>query len=133
MWSLSNFSKKDTGFHIEGFPDAVKAIKLDGKLAWQLASCSLHRYDLKNSLAILESINGIDESAHIIRELLWHQAIVTYIKCFRSGKARTRLNEKKIYREEPAEALEAFEYFTRAQTSSPRRSGGLTGGGRLVE
>jgi hypothetical protein len=105
------FSKTDAGFHIEGFPDAVKVIKLDGKLAAQLASYSLHHFDLGRSLSILESINKVDPEQYVIREALWHQAIVTYIKCFRSSEARYQLSEKKVYKEEPPEALEAFYYF----------------------
>lgn len=106
-----SFSKTNAAFHIEGFPDAVKVIKLDGKLAGQLASYSLHHFDLRRSLSILESINEIDPEQYVIREALWHQAIVTYVKCFRRSEARHQLNENKIYKGEPSEALEVFRYF----------------------
>jgi hypothetical protein len=105
------FSRTDAGFHIEGFPDAVKVIKLRGKLAARLASYSLHSFDLKRALRILESINKFGADQQMVQEALWHQAIVTYIKCFRPSEARYRLSEKKIYKEEPPEAFEAFRYF----------------------
>jgi hypothetical protein len=105
------FSKTDAGFHIEGFPNAVKVIKLDGKLAAQLSSYSLHHFDLGRALSILESINEVDPEQYVIREALWHQAIVTYIKCFRPSDARYQLDEKRLYKKEPSEALEVFYYF----------------------
>ena len=103
------FSKKEAGFHIEGFPDAIKVIALRRKLPRQLASYALHPSDLRKSLAILESINGQDDD--LIHEALWHQTIVVYIKCFHPSGARMQLDEKKVYRTESGEALEAFRYF----------------------
>ena len=112
------FSKKDTGFHIEGFPDAAKVIKLSGKLSDQLAAYALHHSDLRKALLILESINGIDPSSHVVREALWHQAIVTYIKCFRFSESRMQLDEKKIYKGDPPEAFDAFRYFVALRNKS---------------
>jgi hypothetical protein len=105
------FSKTDAGFHIEGFPDAVKVIKLRGKPAARLASYSLHSSDLERALSILESINKFAPDQQLVQEALWHQAIVTYIKCFRPSEARYQLSEKKVYKEESPEALEAFRYL----------------------
>jgi hypothetical protein len=39
-------SKADGGLQIEGFPDAVKVIRLDGPRAKRLADLALHRADL---------------------------------------------------------------------------------------
>jgi hypothetical protein len=106
-----SFCKTEIGFHIEGFSDAIKVIQLDGPLAAQLAAYSLHHFDLRRALDILESINHVNADQHVTREALWHQAIVTYIKCFRPSEARGQLDERKVYKGEPPEARESFRYF----------------------
>jgi len=39
-------SKTSHGFQIEGFPDAVKALRLVGRKAQRLADLALHKEDL---------------------------------------------------------------------------------------
>ena len=104
-----NLSKTINGLHIEGYPDALKVIKIKGRNAQRLSNLSLHEDDLRFAKECLEAINNISEE--IIREALWRSAIIYFIKCFGSNKSRSQLSSSKLYQNEPKEALEAFKYF----------------------
>ena len=103
-------SKTEAGLHIEGFPDAVKVVSIDGHEAKRLADLSLHKSDLEFADACLDAINQAPEEPNVIREALWRSAIVHYLKCF-GNSVRFQLAPKKIYKSEPPEALQAFNYF----------------------
>jgi hypothetical protein len=103
-------SKTETGLHIEGFPDAVKVVVIDGREAKRLADLSLHKADLEFADACLDAINQAPEEPFVMREALWRSAIVHFFKCFGNG-ARFQLTPEKIYQGEPPEALMAFNYF----------------------
>lgn len=103
-------SKTEAGLHIEGFPDAVKVVTINGPEAKWLADLSLHKEDLEFADACLDAINQTPESPIVAREALWRSAIVHFMKCFGNG-ARFQLSAEKIYRGETKEALMAFEYF----------------------
>lgn len=97
--------------HIEGIPDAVKLIKLDGPKARRVSELLLHRHDLEFADACLEAINTVPVHPPTIREALWRNAVVHFAKCFGNSAARFQLSREKIYKNEPQEALQAFEYF----------------------
>ena len=103
-------SKTENGLHIEGFPDAVKVVGIDGHEAKRLADLSLHKADLDFADSCLDAINHAPEEPNVIREALWRSAIVHFLKCFGSS-ARFQLAPEKLYKKEPPEALMAFNYF----------------------
>lgn len=103
-------SSTESGLHIEGFPDAVKVITINGPEAKRVADLSLHKEDLEFADACLDAINQMPENPVVAREALWRSAIVHFMKCFGSS-ARFQLSAPKIYKGEPPEALMAFEYF----------------------
>lgn len=103
-------SKNGSGLHFEGFPDAVKVIAIDGKESRRLADLSLHKADLEFADACLDAINQAPEQSDVIREALWHSAVVHFLKCF-GNDARFQLPAEKLYKGEPPEALMAFNYF----------------------
>lgn len=103
-------SKTETGLHVEGFPDAVKLIAINGREAKRLSDLSLHKTDLEFADDALNAINLAPEYPNVIREALWRSAVVHYLKCFGNG-ARFQLAPEKVYRGEPLEARMAFEYF----------------------
>ncbi len=103
------FSRTINGLHIEGYPDALKVIKIKGRNAQRLSNLSLHEDDLRFAKECLEAINNISEE--IIREALWRSAIIHFIKCFGNNRSRSQLSSSKLYQNEPKEALEAFQYF----------------------
>lgn len=103
--------KTNEGFHIEGFPDAVKVIKLECPKARRLASMVLHMHDLEFALRALESINGIPADDLLTRQALLCAAITNYFKCFGPNKARlNNLVAKTIHRGDP-EGLAIHVYF----------------------
>ena len=71
-------TKTSEGFHIEGFPDAVKVIRLDGPKAQRLADLALHKADLEFALDCLEQINKVPEQPYVLRQALWRSAVVHY-------------------------------------------------------
>jgi hypothetical protein len=100
---------KDGALHIEGYPDAVKLIRLKGKKAKQLAHYAAHRLDLQNAKSYLDNMNP--EHPEPINDALWRSAISTYIKCFTGGSARsTKLFPENIYKNAPVK-MQAFQHF----------------------
>ena len=79
-----------SGFHISGFPDATKVIRLSGHKAQQISELTSHRNDLLIALASLQAINGV------ALDIL--------------SKARSRLDPKKVFKGD-GDALEVYDYF----------------------
>jgi hypothetical protein len=98
------------GLHIEGFPDAVKLIKLDGPKARRVSDLLLHKRDLEFANACLEAINNVPADPSTVREALWRSAVVHFVKCFGNSAARFQLSRERIYKNDP-EAMQVFEYF----------------------
>jgi hypothetical protein len=104
------FTRTDDGFHIEGFPNAVKVLKLDVPRARLVADLLLHQADLDFALRCVNGINLVPEEPVELREGLWRSAIVHFIKCFGKNKSRFSLALKQVYKGD-LEALAAFRYF----------------------
>lgn len=110
---MENFeiSQRDTGFHIEGFPDAVKVVHIDSPDTARLSDLALHKTDLEFADQCLEAINAVPEEPYVLRESLWRSAIIHFLKCFGKSNARSRLKTDDVFQGEPPEAIEAFKYF----------------------
>jgi hypothetical protein len=104
-------SQKESGLHIEGFPDAEKVICIGGPQAKRLSDLALHKADLDFAEKCLDEINQIPIESNIIREALWRSAIVHFLKCFGDSAARFHLSAEKIFKIDAPEALVAFNYF----------------------
>ncbi len=100
----------DSGFHINGFPDATKVIKLSGPKAQQLSELASHRNDLQIALASLQGINGVAPESSLVRQGLWRSAVEHCMKCFSASEARSKLNPKKVFKGD-SDALEICKYF----------------------
>jgi len=50
-------SQQESGLHIEGFPDAVKVIAVEGWRSKRLADLALHKDDLEFADSCLDAIN----------------------------------------------------------------------------
>ena len=101
---------KDSGFHNSGFPDATKVKKLSGHKAQQLSELTSHWNDLQIALASLEGINVVPPDNSLLRQSLWRSAIQHWVKCFSDSAARSRLDEKKVFKGNSV-ALELYDYF----------------------
>ena len=97
-------------FHIEGFPDAVKVLKIKGPKSRRLADLALHKMDLDFALECLETINHTPSEPYLLREVLWQTAIVRFIKCFGQSKARFSLDPQVVYKDD-AGALGPYKFF----------------------
>ena len=100
----------DSGFHIDGFPDATKVIKLSGPKAQQLSELASHRNDLQVALVSLEGINYVGPENSLVRQSLWRSAVEHCMKCFSASEARSKLNPKKVFKGD-SDAQEVYEYF----------------------
>ena len=105
---LSKPGGPGSGFHLEGFPDAVKVVALTGAKPTQLAHLALHCADLLFAQDCLTAL--MPGQVEPMRSALWAGALVRYFKCFGSSKSRVELDPSKIYRENLL-ALESFEFF----------------------
>ena len=104
-------SVKDGGFHIDGVPDAIKLIKLNGHNARRVADLALHRSDLEFAKECLARINKfLSPSDAVVRDALWSTAICQYIKCFGSSASRGQLSAEKIFKGDTL-GLELHQYF----------------------
>lgn len=104
------FTVTDRQFRLEGFPDAVKIVRLAGPKAQRLADLALHKEDLDATLYRLHAINRVPDEDHQLREALWESAIVHFIKCFGGSESRFSLNAAQVYKGDVG-ALQAFAYF----------------------
>lgn len=104
-------SQRDAGIHIEGFPGAVKVVRIDSPDAIRVSDLALHKADLEFADNCLEAINTVPEELHVLREALWHSAVVHFFKCFGKSKARFRLTTDKVLQGEPSVAMEVFNHF----------------------
>jgi len=95
---------------VEGFPDAVKLIRLDDPKSRRISDLVLHRQDLEFADQCLEAINTVSSNSQI-QEALWRCSLIHFVKCFGNSAARFQLSFEKIYKSEPSEAKVAFEYF----------------------
>ncbi len=102
--------KVDESFYIEGFPDAVKVVRLCDAKAKRLADLALHRADLDFAIKCLEGINLIASDLLVLQEGLWRSAIVHFMKCFGDNDSRFSINAKQVYKND-SDALAVFEYF----------------------
>jgi len=105
-----SITKTGEGFHIEGFPDAIRVLRITGPKSQRLRDLALHKADLDFALESLEAINQLPEEPKLLRQALWRSAIVHFIKCFGRSESRFSLDPKKVYKGD-AGALEPFEYF----------------------
>lgn len=107
-----NISFTENGIFVDGIKDAVFLKKLPLSIGKTISDYSLHREDLSFAKYNLDSINnvGIVEDVRL-QQTLWRSAIVHYVKCFSSAKARGQLSFEKVYREAPPEARIAFDYI----------------------
>jgi hypothetical protein len=103
-------SLTNSGLVIEGVPDAIKAVAIDGPKAQRLAHLSLHKWDLEFALSCLEAINQSPPEPPIVRQALWRTAMIYYVKCFGVNADRFQLSADSIYKGENL-ALENFEFF----------------------
>jgi hypothetical protein len=104
-------SLRESGMHIEGFPDAEKVIRIEGPRAKRLSDLALHKADLDFAENCLDAISLAAEEPHVIREALWRSSIVHFLKCFGNAEARFQLSAVRILKGEPSEAMMAFNYF----------------------
>jgi len=102
--------KVDNEFHIEGFPDAVRVIRLDGHKAKRLADFALHRSDLAFAMACLEGINQISAEQPVLREGLWRSAIVHLMKCYGRNDSRFNLDVNSVLKGD-LDGKEVFKFF----------------------
>jgi hypothetical protein len=97
-------------FHIEGFPDAVKVLKIIGRKSQRLADLALHKVDLDFALECLEAINSAPSEPYLLREVLFQSALIRFIKCFGQNKSRFSLDHKVIYKDDIG-AAKAYKFF----------------------
>lgn len=103
-------TKTAEGFHIEGFPDAIKVLRITGPKSRRLADLALHKADLDFALECLSAINHVPEEPYVLREALWRSAVVHFIKCFGQSESRFSLDPKQVYKGDPG-AFEPFKYL----------------------
>lgn len=105
-----SITKTADGFHIEGFPNAIKVVRVTGPKSQRLADLALHKADLDFALESLAAINQAPEEPYVLRQALWRSAIVHFIKCFGQSESRFSLDAKKVYKGDPG-AAEPFAFF----------------------
>jgi hypothetical protein len=101
------FHKTDTGYELVGFPDMVKVLAISEADAGGLIDLALHDVDLQRARAYLYAMATPQWTDPIVREGLWHSAVVRFMKCYGEG-VRSRLDHRVIHAE--AGARGAFAY-----------------------
>jgi hypothetical protein len=105
-----NFSLLEGKLHVDGFPDAVKVVKLHSKHARRLAHIGQHQYDLRFATECLDAIAQGPSEPSVQQDALWKSAIIYYAKCFGYSKARFQLDIGKTIGKDSAGIL-AHKYY----------------------
>ena len=105
-----SITKTAQGFRIEGFPEAVKVLRISGPKSRRLADLALHRSDLDFALECLTAVNQVAEQPYVLRQALWRSTIVHFIKCFGESESRFSLDPKKVYKGDTG-SFEPYRYF----------------------
>lgn len=114
LYSMQPFGITQTGpdsFHIQGFPDGVKVVTVDGAVARRLGHLALHRSDLEFVCLCLDAMEQLPQDQEGIRTALWTSAVVHYVKCFGDSKKRFQLDPTQVHRGCSPETRQAFEFF----------------------
>lgn len=106
---IYNITETENGLNIDGIPDAVAIVKADGRIAQRISDLSLHKTELFFALDCVTLLES-HKTHSTLSEALWNTAITSFCKCFGRG-VRSPLSERKILKNRPPEALEAFRYF----------------------
>ena len=105
-----NISKTEKGIRIDGFPEAVKAVRIDSKKSRRFSDMVLHLNDLEFSEECLIALNN-SNIERIFQLALWETAILRYMKCFGGNKGRpSQLNYIKVLKGDK-DGQEIFNYF----------------------
>jgi len=99
-----------TSLHVEGLPDATKIVQLGDAKARRVGDLALHRSDLAFALECLDAIPQHND-VPIIQAALWRSAIVSYFKSFGDPGKRFQLDATQVYKGQPPEALQVFEFM----------------------
>ncbi len=105
-----SLTKTAEGFRIEGFPNAIKVVRVTGPETRRLAGLVLHKAYLEFALGCIDAINQLPKASWLPRQALWRSAIVHFMKCFGESEARFSLAPGKVYQGRTG-ASEVFDYF----------------------
>lgn len=108
MYQVS-FTQNPNGFHIEGYPNAVKFAQPPDDLSKAYAHLWLHYEDLHFAHQCLSRLAKARPDDRILVQALWHSALVATFKCFQFSKARESLIRDNIY--ESGIQHEVFDYL----------------------
>ncbi len=97
-------------FHLEGLPDALIAVQLNGAEAEWLADHALHRSDLEFAQGCLDRLVTSPDDPPVVQEAIWRSAITSFLKCFDGTGVRTPLDATALYGGEPA-AVAAYNHI----------------------
>jgi hypothetical protein len=105
------FTLTDDGrFHIDAYPEAVKAVGLTGDHAERLAHLLLHTQDLTFAHDCVATLQITPDKLRVVREALWRAGVIAWSKCFsKSHAGRFRLTRDEIYDE--GIPRDVFAYF----------------------
>lgn len=102
---LSSDSSSDTPKG-DGFP----YYNVDGPVAKRMIDLQLHKHDLVFVAESLRLLTHKYTTITLESEAIWTSAIVRFFKCFSSsGKGRTKLSCKRVFKSEPEQALVSFD------------------------
>jgi hypothetical protein len=97
--------------HIEGYPDAVRLVKLNTFVGKRLAALRLHQADLGFCQRVTQILDGaFTTPPNDLSNALWICVLTKFYSCFGVSKARFHLDPKSIYAKLP-DALITFEYY----------------------
>lgn len=111
LYGMQAFGFTQTGpdsFRIEGFPDGVKVIGVEGAVARRLGHLALHRSDLEFARECLDAMARLPEDQGLVCGALWRSAVVHYAKCFGESK---KLQPAQVHKGCPSATHQAFEFF----------------------
>jgi len=107
----TGFTFRPDSFHIEGYPNADRVVKLTTPVGKRLADMRLHDSDLgfcERTMQIYGSTLRVE--AGDLSRALWITVLTKFYSCFGTSASRASLDAKKVYAGK-SDAMRAFWYY----------------------
>jgi hypothetical protein len=106
----TNIIERETGFHIEGYPDAARYVQLDTILFRRLADLRMHQSALRLCEAGMQAFGALEDKRSDGARLMLTGVVASFFSCFGQNNASLSLSSDRVFKGK-AEAKSAYKYW----------------------
>jgi hypothetical protein len=106
----TNIIEHETGFHIEGYPDAARYVQLDTILFRRLADLRMHQSALRLCEAGMQAFGALEDKRSDGARLMLTGVVASFFSCFGQNNASLSLSSGRVFKGN-ADAKSAYNYW----------------------